>query len=124
MAKAKRAAIPESVRRQLASLTHRVSWLEAALRPKKRKTPIDRARAGIDRESAERKTRSDALREFYEQRKIARYREDPNQVKIVLELEQQENAFLRARGLKPNPSDIPKEFRRRLRNSRKAASPN
>lgn len=112
MAKAKRAAIPESVRRQLASLTHRVSWLEAALRPKKRKTPIDRARAGTDRELAERKTRNDALREFYDQRRIARYREDPSQVKIVLELEQQENAFLRARGLKPNPSEIPKELRK------------
>lgn len=119
MAKAKRAAIPESVRRQLASLTHRVSWLEAALRPKKRKTPIDRARAGTDRELAERKTRNDALREFYDQRRIARYRDDPNQLKIVLELEQQENAFLRARGLKPNPSDIPRELRKRSGRDRK-----
>jgi len=96
--------------------------LEAALKPKKRKIPIDRVTAGADREWAERKTRNDAVREFYEQRRIARYREDPNQLKIVLELEQKENAFLRARGLKPNPSGIPKEFRRRLRNSRKASS--
>ena len=61
MAKAKSAAIPESVRRQLAALTHRVSWLEAALKPKKQKVPVDRFWAGVERRNAERKTHDERV---------------------------------------------------------------
>ena len=115
MAKAKSAAIPESVRRQLASLTHRVSWLEAALKPKKRTVPIDRVRAGRDREDAERKTRNDALTEYYEQERIEQFRENPSLFKIARELDRKKNAFLRSKGLKPLPSSIPQALRRKAR---------
>jgi hypothetical protein len=115
MAKTKRAAVPDSVRRQLASLKHRVSWLEAALKPKKEKPPVDRVSANYLRKSAEQEARDDAMREYREQEKLARYREDPYLLEITRERERKENAFLRARGLKPNPSYIPKELRRRVR---------
>jgi hypothetical protein len=112
MAKTKSAAIPESVRRQLASLTHRVSWLEAALKPKKQKAPVDRFWAGFERRNAERKTRDDAMREYRENEKLQRYREKPHLLTAMRELERKENAFMRSKGLKPNPSYIPKELRK------------
>ena len=58
MAKTKSTAIPVSIRRQLASLSHRVSWLEAALKPKKDKAPVDRTWANYLRQSAARHGRS------------------------------------------------------------------
>ncbi len=121
MAKAKSVAIPVTIRRQLASLNHRVSWLEAALKPKKKKAPADRVWAGIERRWAQQKTHDDAMREYHQQERIARYRADPNLVKIARELERKENEFLRSKGLTPKPSTIPKEFQRRVRASRKTS---
>lgn len=121
MAKAKSVAIPVSIRRQLASLNHRVSWLEAALRPKADKPPIDFERADRDRKWAEQKAHDDAMREYHEQERIERYRKDPELVKIAFEIERNENAFLRSRGLQPKPSDIPMEFQRRTKAPRKRA---
>jgi hypothetical protein len=112
MVKTKRAAVPDSVRRQLAALTHRVSWLEAALKPKKEKAPVNRVWANYLRVSAEQKARDDAMREYREQQRVALYRENPNLVRIAREREREENAFLRSRGLKPYPSSIPKELRK------------
>lgn len=122
MAKTKRAAVPDSVRRQLAALNHRVSWLEAALKPKKEKAPADRVWAGLERRWAQQKTHDDAMREYHQQERIARYRENPNLVKIARELERKENEFLRSKGLRPKPSTIPKEFQRKVRAPRKTSS--
>jgi hypothetical protein len=119
MAKAKSAGIPESVRRQLASLTNRVSWLEAALKPDADKTPVDRERAGLARQRAEQQAHREAMQEYREQERLERYRRDPELVKVAIELRRKENAFLRSKGLKPTPSDIPEEFRRSARDLRK-----
>ena len=62
------------------------------------------------------------MREYHEQERVARYRENPNLVKIARELERKENEFLRSRGLQPKPSDIPKEFQKRVRVSQKVSS--
>lgn len=115
MAKVKSAAVPESVRRQLASLTNRVSWLEAALKPKKSKGPVDRVWANYLRRSAEEKPRDDAMREYREQERVARYRENPNILKNGIAEERKENAFLRSKGLKPKPTYYPKALLKKVR---------
>jgi len=117
MAKVKSAAVPESVRRRLASLTHRVSWLEAALKPKKDKTPVNRSWANYLRRSAEEKTRDDAMREYREQERVARYREYPSILKKGIAEERKENAFLRSKGLRPKPTYYPKTLIKKVRQS-------
>lgn len=117
MAKTKSAAIPESVRRQLASLTQRVSWLEAALKPKKDKAPVDRAWANYLRRSAEQKARDEAMQEYRELERVAIYRAQPNVLKMGIVRERKENAFLKSKGLKPRPTYYPKTLIKKVRQS-------
>jgi len=117
MAKVKSAAVPESVRRQLASLTNRVSWLEAALKPKKDKAPVNRAWANYLRRSAEQEARDKAMQEYRELERVAVYRAQPNVLKMGIERERKENAFLKSKGLKPRPTYYPKTLIKKVRQS-------
>lgn len=112
MAKAEKAEISVSIQRQLTSLARRVASLEAALKPRKmQKSGIDPVWADFERKWAQRETRNKAMKDYYEQQRVARYRADPSLLEIAKTLEREERSFLRKRGLKPNPSRIPEEFR-------------
>ena len=91
----------------------RVSFLERALKP----ANLGRTKfeVGRDRDRAEEKARSDALREYYEQKKVERYLRNPSLLAADLASEKEVADFLRSRGFKPEPSWIPKQFHKGLK---------
>lgn len=113
MAAHKGSTVPATIRLDLASLKRRVSWLEAALKPKPEEPAIDRAAAGSKRESAEREARHKALMEYYRKGKEERLRQNPWLLEMEIKSEEEENEYLKSRGFKPKPSTIPKSLRRK-----------
>lgn len=73
-----------------------------------------RAVAG-KRDDSEREARSEALKDYFKQRQIQRYLNSPSSLRIAIQAENDLNEFLKSRGLKPEPSDIPEQFRRGLK---------
>jgi hypothetical protein len=63
------------------------------------------------RDEAEADARHAALRDYYQEHEIRYYRRNPTFLEIAVKSEQQQADFMRARGLKPDPSQIPKELR-------------
>jgi hypothetical protein len=115
MAARKGSTVPANIRLDLASLKRRVSWLEAALKLKPGKPAIDRAAAGSKRESAEREARHKALAEYHRKSHEKNLRDSPFLLNLERECEDEENAFLKSRGFKPNPSRIPTSLRKKAR---------
>jgi ribosomal protein S15P/S13E len=103
-----------SIERQIKALRMRVGFLERALRKARQDPSSLRAVAG-KRDDAEREARREALAEFFKQRQIERYLNSPSSLRIAIEAENDLNEFLKSRGLKPEPSDIPEQFRRGLK---------
>lgn len=97
-----------SLRQQLLALKNRVTWLERAIKPAKKPISPHVNRA---RDHAEEASRQEALMEYYKERKIAFYKRHPDWLEGDIALEREKNAFLRSRGLKPEPSRIPAEVR-------------
>ena len=92
----------------------RVGFLEKALKPaKKRATTAD---LNNSRKTAEFDARYKALMEYYKQKKVEYYLRNPQDLAKDLARERELADFLRARGLKPDPSSIPDQFRRGLKN--------
>lgn len=117
MARAKRVALPTTIANEIASLKQRVSWLEAALKPKPARTNprVNKALADVERKWAEIQARSKAMLEFHEKEREKRLRENPNALRILVEQERKENEFLKSKGLTPSPSFIPKSLRRKAK---------
>jgi len=113
---AKRAARSTQIERQIEALRMRVSSLEKALKP----ANFGRLKFEVNpkRDDGEGKARSDALREYYEQKKVERYLKHPSWLAVDLACEKEEADFLRSRGLKPEPSRIPEQFHRGLKGYR------
>lgn len=97
-----------SLRHQIRALKNRVTWLERAIKPVKKPISPD---LNLARDQAEENTRHEALMQFYRQRNIEFYKRNPNWLKLEIAQEREKNEFLRARGLKPEPSKIPAEVR-------------
>ena len=91
----------------------RVSFLERALKPAKKRTSVDEL--GRARNSAERDAVRAALSDYYEQERIKRFLRDPSLLELAFKLEQEEADFLRSRGLEPRPSQIPDQFQKGLK---------
>lgn len=108
------------IERKLKALTHRVSFLERALKPAK-KAARDPRELDRTREQAEQRAQTQALHEYLLQRKIKRYLENPKWLAADLASEREFNDFLRSKGLKPMPSDIPEQFHRGLKKYRPKA---
>lgn len=87
----------------------RVKFLERALTPAKEPIPTSSVRR--KRDEAEADARRAALRDYYQRHEIRYYRRNPNFLEIAVKSEQQQADFMRSRGLKPEPSRIPKELR-------------
>jgi hypothetical protein len=105
---------PESgLKKQLLALKNRVSYLERALRPARQKASREDLADRLDH--AKEDARSQALKEYYAQRRL----KGLGQNDLLLEIEQvnldERNAFLRSRGLPPERSQIPKELRKKAR---------
>ena len=75
----------------------------------------DKLWADFKRESADEQARSEAMREFWEKEREERYRQNPSQLKNAMAQEEKVNAYLKSRGLKPYPSIIPKNLRRKAK---------
>ena len=97
-----------SLNQQLRALKNRVTWLERALKPAKKPISPD---LNLTRDRAEEKARYEALMEFYRKKKVEFYKRNPNWLESEISQEREKNAFLRSRGLKPEPSRIPAEVR-------------
>lgn len=117
MARARRSAVPSSFKNDIAALKRRVSWLEAALKPKPKrgKAPVDKVWAHFERRKAEMNARSKALEEYRDREHEKRLRENPMALRIAIESERRENEFMRSKGLSPSPSHIPKSLRRKAK---------
>jgi hypothetical protein len=111
---AKRSTSIESVHRRLLALQNRVSFLERALRKARQKASQLPAIAER-RDEAQADARRQALKDYDAQKRIATYRSSPWMLAIAQRLEDDRNAFLRSKGLKPEPSDIPTELRKEAR---------
>jgi ribosomal protein S15P/S13E len=111
-----------SVERQIKGLLMRVGFLEHALRKAKQDPPSLRASAR-KRDESEGEERRKALAEYYKQKEIERYLRDPGWLRIAIESENERNSFLKSRGLKPDPSSLPEQFRRGLKKYRPKAAP-
>lgn len=91
-----------------------MSFLERALRhvrePRSQLPVVSKSRdqAEVDAHNA-------ALKDYYAQQENARYKRDPWFLEIEQRTEDDRNDFLHSRGLKPEPTRIPKEFRRQAR---------
>ena len=94
----------------------RVSFLERALKPAKKRTPVEAL--DRNRDFAEQAAIRMALSDYHEQKKIEGYLHDPKLLEMEFKREQEEADFLRSRGLKPRPSSIPEQFRKGLKGYR------
>ena len=95
-----------SLRQQVRALKNRVTWLERALKPAKKPISPD---VNIARDHAEQSARDEALMEYYREWNIAFYKRHPDWLERERAEERNRNAFLRSRGIEPEPSRIPEE---------------
>jgi hypothetical protein len=102
------------IERQIEALRTRVGILERALK-KARRAPSSLRVLAKQRDDSEDEARRNALADYFKQRKIESYLRNPRWLQIEIESENSLNEFLKSRGLKPEPSNIPEQFRRGLK---------
>lgn len=110
-----------TIERQIKSLRTRVGSLERALERAK-PDPSSVRELPARRNDSEAEARRKALAEYYKQREIQVYLRNPEFLRIAIESEDERNAFLKSRGLAPEPSSIPEQFRRGLKRYRPKAT--
>jgi len=103
------------LKHELTVLKQRVSWLEKALRPKEARTALRDGNADLTRKQAERDAHHKAMKDYLDEKRRKMYEESPNMLRADRKWERERNAYLRERGLKPLPSDIPKGLSRAKR---------
>lgn len=113
----KRPTSSKLVDRKLKALTQRVSFLERALKPAKKAAP-NPGQLNRTREHAEEAARSEAMREYYRKKWLDLCLRNPDFVARELASEREVADYLKARGLKPEPSRIPEQFHRGLKRYR------
>jgi hypothetical protein len=102
----------EAINKKLVALTNRVGFLERALR-EARRPPSRLPVLAAKRDNAEHEARRKALDEYWEAERVEMYRSTPGLAARIRESERRRNKFLADRGLKPDPTQIPKELRKR-----------
>jgi len=107
-----------SIQVQVRALRKRVTVLERAL---KTRFTIRVPNLPSNRERAEQEARRNAMSEFYRRRKTERYLRNPSLLAADLAYEKEVADYLRSKGLKPEPSQIPEQFRRGLKKYRPKA---
>ena len=114
---AKRLTPSKQIDRKLKALTQRVSFLERALKPAK-KAARHPEQLNQAREQAEAGATRKAMSEFHAKKWLDFCLHNPNFVARELAEEREKADFLKARGLKPEPSRIPEQFHRGLKGYR------
>jgi hypothetical protein len=110
VAPAKKLFVPAVIRNEIASLKRRVTWLEREFsrgvpeRPAIPQTTLDKA---IADDSA----RAKAEREYWQAKRDAQLLADPAAMARARQAEREFNEFLKARGIKPLPSRLPRLVR-------------
>ncbi len=104
-----------TVEQQIRDLQKRVARLERPVRSEKQRRADEQFWADYQRRSAEIDARSKVMREYYAAEREQRLRDNPNALRIAVDLERKENAFLESKGLKPNASQIPPALRRKAK---------
>ena len=103
-----------AIRAQIRALRTRIEFLEQALKPRKLRNS-QKNELNESRERAEERARNNALLQFYHQRKIEFYLRNPDWLAKDLAREKEIADFLTERGITPEPSSIPEQFRRGLK---------
>ena len=106
------------IERQIKRLRTRVAFLERALKRAKQ-VPRSLSTLARKRDESEHEARRKAHAEFFKQREIERYLNNPEWLRIAIESENEMNEFLKARGLEPDPSSIPEDVRRVMKKSQR-----
>src|SRR6188508_1074254 len=116
---AKSSARQSKVERQIKRLQMRVTVLERAFKAKPRRRANNQVWEDYERRSAEIDARSNAMREYYDKERQQRLRDDPIALRIAIEQEHKQNAFLESKGMEPNASMIPQALRRKAKSLEK-----
>lgn len=107
MAATRKLIVPAAVRNEIAALKRRVASLERhLLRGKPERPPMV-----SDRDVNDAKARATAEREYWQAKRDAQLLGDPDAMRRARKAEREFNDFLKARGIKPLPSRLPKKAR-------------
>lgn len=107
MAAPKNVIVPAAVRNEIAALKRRVASLERQLlrgRPERPEATWET----FQRDMADAKARSAAESDYWQSKRDARLLADPVAMAIARKAEREFNDFLKARGIKPLPSRLPR----------------
>ena len=104
-----------TVERQIRDLQTRVARLERPVRSKQQRRADEKFWADYQRRSAEIDARNKVMREYYAAEREQRLRDNPDALRIAVDLERKEHEFLESKGLKPNASQIPPTLRRKAK---------
>ncbi|MDO8794021.1 MAG: hypothetical protein Q7J25_05320 [Vicinamibacterales bacterium] len=99
--------MPAAVRNEIAALKRRVTYLERELIRGVPERPV-RTQTSFDSEVAEANARAKAEREYWQGKRDAQLLADPDAMRRARKAEREFNDFLRARGIKPLPSRLPR----------------
>jgi hypothetical protein len=117
MAATTKVIVPATVRNEIAALKRRVALLERQLLRGKPERP-ERPPAAIEGDIAEANARAKAEREYWQGKRDAHLLADPDAMARARKAEREFNDFLKARGIKPLPSRLPKRPLGRTRTRR------
>lgn len=99
--------VPAAVRNEIAALKRRVAWLERELIRGKPERPAPNQTV-FERDMVEANARAKAEREYWQEKRNAQLLADPDAMARAMRAEREFNDFLKARGIKPLPSRLPK----------------
>ena len=113
--------VPAAVRNEIAALKRRVTWLERefARGIPERPTPVETT---VDPTMAQNMGRSAAERDYWHAKRHAQLVANPTALASAIEAEREFNQFLKARGIKPLPSTLPRTVRARVPRERKPST--
>lgn len=109
MAATRNVIVPAAVRNEIAALKRRVASLERQLLHGKPERP--EGTVTFERDVNDAKARAAAEREYWQAKRDAQLLADPDAMRRARKAEREFNDFLKARGIKPLPSRLPKNAR-------------
>lgn len=121
MVATKRQIVPAAVRNEIAALKRRVTWLERefARGIPERPTLVE---TDVAQTMAQNKARAAAERDFWQPKRHAQLVANPKALASAIEAEREFNQFLKARGIQPLPSTLPRMVRARAPKERKPST--
>ena len=109
MAATRKLIVPAAVRNEIAALKRRVASLERQLLQGKPERPL--GTLTLERDMNDARARATAERDYWQAKRDAQLLADPDAMRRARRAEREFNDFLKARGIKPLPSRLPKYAR-------------